>query len=178
MPAIHRRPRPNGTAPRHRARSRPFPGPSRRPPNAGLSARDANAASQTLFTLPGVLVHGYEPVPEWNLPGGTLEAGETAEEALQREVAEEACARIVACRYLGCQEIVGERPRPHYQTRFWARVTLDAWLRRFEIVARRLVRPDEFLTTLAWGDAPTAPELLRLALAVEGRPRTLNQIAG
>lgn len=132
----------------------------------------AEAVSQAYglcFTDGGdlVLVNHDANTPYWNLPGGQLEAGETPDEALHREVAEEACARVLACAYLGCQEVIGERPASHFQTRFWARVALDAWEPRFEIVARRLVRPERFLDTLAWGDAPAAPELLRLALATE-----------
>ncbi len=119
-----------------------------------------------------VLVNHHAGSPYWNLPGGQLEPGETAEQALVREVAEEACARVLDCCYLGCQEIIGEHPAPHFQTRFWARVALDAWEPHFEIVARRLVPPEEFLDTLAWGTAPTAPELLRLTLAEEARRRT------
>src|SRR5260370_648112 len=88
-----------------------------------------------------VVLRCGEPPPYWNLPGGTLEAGETAVEALVREVAEEACARVLGWRYLGCQEIIGERPAPHYQTRFWARVELDPWEPRFEKGGRPPGRP-------------------------------------
>ncbi len=121
------------------------------------------------FTAEGliVVIRSGEHPPYWNLPGGTLEAGETAVEALVREVAEEACARVLRSRYLGCQEIIGDRPVRHYQTRFWARVELDAWEPRFETVERRLVRPEDFVGALGWGAAPTAPELLRLAARVE-----------
>jgi len=126
------------------------------------------------FTEEGhlVLVNHHLARPYWNLPGGQLEPGETAEVALVREVAEEACARVLACAYLGCQEIIGERPTPHFQTRFWARVALEAWEPRFEIVARRMVAPERFLSTLAWGGAPTAAELLRLAMAKEAASRS------
>jgi ADP-ribose pyrophosphatase YjhB (NUDIX family) len=103
----------------------------------------------------------------WTLPGGTVEDGDTVRETLVREVCEESCGRVLRSRYLGCQEVIGEHPRPHFQARFWARVALDLWDPRFEIAERRLVPPEAFLATLSWGDAPTAPELLRLALAAD-----------
>jgi ADP-ribose pyrophosphatase YjhB (NUDIX family) len=66
-----------------------------------------------------------------NLPGGQLEPGETASDALVREVAEEACARVTACHYLTCQHVwdpqAPDGPASHYQTRWWARIALDPW---------------------------------------------------
>src|SRR2546430_9662851 len=74
--------------------------------------------------------------PYWNLPGGGLMPGETLEQCLTREVAEEACARVIGSRYLGCQRVDDlehpDGPQRFYQARLWARVQLDRWDRSEE----------------------------------------------
>jgi ADP-ribose pyrophosphatase YjhB (NUDIX family) len=109
----------------------------------------------------------------WNLPGGGLEPGESLAACLVREVAEEACARVVASRYLGCQRVEREPQQPteearvFYQVRFWARVELDEWNPAFETCQRRLVMPDQFLSTLTWGSAATAGIILDEGLRLD-----------
>ena len=52
----------------------------------------------------------------WEIPGGTVEAGETPRDALVREVLEEAGARIESMQYVGAWKMhsLAERPfRPH-----------------------------------------------------------------
>jgi 8-oxo-dGTP diphosphatase len=108
---------------------------------------------------------------EWSLPGGKPEPGETLEQALAREVDEEACARVTSSRYIGGQrveELDSDRPA-YYQTRFWARVELDEFQPEHEMTARRLVAPDEFRPTLFWGAERTAGLILERGLAIENR---------
>jgi ADP-ribose pyrophosphatase YjhB (NUDIX family) len=108
----------------------------------------------------------------FNLPGGQLEPGETAADALGREVAEEASARVTACHYLACQHVWDPQapagPTSHYQTRWWARVELEPWHpSNDEYVARRLVAPSDVLPTLSWQRKEIAGRLLNRALAAE-----------
>ena len=105
----------------------------------------------------------------WSLPGGSPEPGETLKHTLAREVREEACARVVSSRYIGCQrvnELYDERPA-YYQTRFWARVELDEFRPEHEMTARLLVAPEDFRATLFWGAETTAGLILERGLEIE-----------
>ena len=132
---------------------------------------DCNQAYGICFTAEGRIVLVRDRPDYWNLPGGGVEAGETLEGTLRREVLEEACADVVACAYIGCQRVDDlehpDGPLRYYQARFWARVELLPWTPRHEIVERRLVTPDDFLSTLKWGAAPTARIILEEGLRRE-----------
>lgn len=133
-----------------------------------------NQAYGICFTPAGLIVlGGCDDGREryWNLLGGGVEPGETLEDCLVREVMEEGCARVVESRYIGCQRVDDPQhpagPLRYYQSRFWARVELLPWNPQHEIEERRLVRPGDFLRTLAWGDAPSAAIILDKALTIE-----------
>jgi ADP-ribose pyrophosphatase YjhB (NUDIX family) len=109
-------------------------------------------------------------------PGGTVEDGESVEQALVREIAEEACARVVSCQHLASQHVADplnpDGRSSYYQSRWWARVDLDPWQPQDEMTARRLVPPGQVLDTLAWQRKEIAHRLLQLALDVERHDRT------
>lgn len=127
-------------------------------------------ASGICFTDTGRIVLVGNGSDIWSLPGGHPELGETAEDALKREVLEESCAVVKRYVYLGAQRV--DNPglaQPYYQARWWARVHLLAFTPEHEISQRILVSPDAFVTTLNWKTDSIAQAILRAALAAETR---------
>lgn len=94
----------------------------------------------------------------WGLPGGRPEGNETWEETLRREMREEACAEVKDATLLGFSR--GECIRGHeaglvlVRSLWLAHVELEPWIPEYEIVARKLVRPEQVLPELADGFEP------------------------
>ena len=94
---------------------------------------------------------------EWDLPGGRPEAGEDWRATLEREVLEEACARVDRAVLLGFSRgecVAGEQQGTVLVRALWrASVTLAPWAPRHEMTVRRLVTLDE-LSAIPIGGAP------------------------
>ena len=128
-------------------------------PPAGLPVLQV---SGVCFTEAGEVVLVSEDRHAWTLPGGHPEGAETPEQTLAREVLEEACAEVLACRLIGWQRIDDPREPPYLQLRYAARVRLNNFRPRHETLHRRLVSRQDFLSVLSWGQSPIAAELLRI----------------
>jgi 8-oxo-dGTP pyrophosphatase MutT (NUDIX family) len=109
----------------------------------------------------------------WLLPGGYPEKEETLEEALIREIAEEACAEVIDYEYIG--SIKSEELTPvtkgnlplFYQARYWVLIKNGPFIPEFEITERIEVEPENFVEMLRWPAKKLSGLILNDALAVD-----------
>jgi ADP-ribose pyrophosphatase YjhB (NUDIX family) len=120
-----------------------------------------------------LLVAGRRENPQYWLPGGGVEEGESAEAALARELQEEAGASVESMKALGVQHAEDDGWLSGYHRFYWCRIALsDHYAPEHEIGRRKLVAESDFLDELFWGRTdPKAEMLLARSLEAERRYR-------
>ncbi|MGH9211245.1 MAG: NUDIX domain-containing protein [Acidimicrobiales bacterium] len=105
------------------------------------------------------------------IPGGTREPGETLRETLERELHEEACARVVDAELFGHMRAARRGPDGvsdiHYGSRWWARVELDPWAPEWEMAERRLLPYANVLGELHAWRFPVNERWISTAISIE-----------
>ncbi len=130
------------------------------PPSLPAPDGTPHGAAALCVTADGDLVFVSEDGVAWGPPGGRPEGNETWRETMEREVMEEACARVEESTLLGFSRglcLQGHEQGLVLVRSLWhARVTLLPWDPRHEMVHRKLVPPGVALAEIVAAD-PFAP---------------------
>jgi 8-oxo-dGTP pyrophosphatase MutT (NUDIX family) len=152
-----------------------------------------NGGRNTTYTLIGdanvvlsrVYAHAYTPEGTmllvgdapgghaYRLPGGGVEEGESAEEALVRELQEEAAATVEKMELLGIERMDDDSGTTEHRGYYWCRITpqYGQYTPQHEIALLKLVDPSEFLDAPMRRRNRVAELLLARSLAVERKYR-------
>ena len=124
------------------------------------------------FTPEGRVVLVTQPGISWEFPAGRPEGDEDWRATLDREMLEEACARVERATLLGFGRgacIEGEETGLVLVRSLWcADVSLGPWEPRHETTGRVAVPPDEALSKVERGCGPLSRRWLHDALALKG----------
>lgn len=117
------------------------------PPSATPPGGKRHGSVAVCVTPDGLVVFGSEEGAIWQLPGGRPEGTADWRQTLDREVTEEACAKVETATLLGYARsecTFGREVGLVLVRSLWrAEVTLHEWQPRFEMRYRRLVSPDD-----------------------------------
>ncbi|MDZ7750999.1 MAG: NUDIX domain-containing protein [Gammaproteobacteria bacterium] len=128
------------------------------------------SAAACLTSTGGIVLVSANGGLSWQFPGGRPERGEGWQATLEREVREEACARVDAATLVGFIRLSchhGVREGEVLVRSLWrAEVTLLPWHPRHEMTHRRVAGLEEALASLTrpQGVGPMYAKWLRLAL--------------
>jgi ADP-ribose pyrophosphatase YjhB (NUDIX family) len=121
-------------------------------PAAMPPAGAPHGASALCLTGVGEVVLVRTDAGGWTIPGGRPEPGETWEETLHREVAEEACATVTGATLVGWGQgkcLHGHEAGKVLVRSLWlTHVVLDPWEPAFEMTERILLPPEQVLAAV------------------------------
>lgn len=112
------------------------------------------------------VVYYPEPDHKDNLPGGKFEAGETIQEALEREIQEEINCRVLSWSPIGYQKLTGPDGNSVYQLRVYAQLEKIADFVRDpggSVIGYRLVDIARLNDYIQYG--PVGERMIRLVAA-------------